>query len=223
MRREERLVNSEIYHIFNKSIADFKIFNSNRNFSRMKDMLKYYQMKDMPIRFSQFMELAKVKESSFVSQFNSVSQDKEKLVQIVAYCFMPTHFHLILKQLKERGISIFMSNIQNSYSRYFNIRHKRKGPLWEGRFKSVLVATDEQLLHLTRYVHLNPVTGYLVNNPQDWPASSYQEYLLKVDDNDRICNYDDILKIEPSTYMKFVEDRTSYQRELAKIKSFIFE
>jgi putative transposase len=79
---------------------------------------------------------------------------------------MPTHIHLVLRQLKDGGISKFMSNILNSYSRYFNIKHNRKGPLWEGRFRKVLVGSDEQLLHLTRYVHLNPVTACLVDKPK---------------------------------------------------------
>ncbi len=78
---------------------------------------------------------------------------------------MPTHIHLILKQLKEDGISAYMSKILNSYTCYFNRRTKRKGPLWESRFKRVEVTSDEQLLHLTRYIHLNPVTAHIVEEP----------------------------------------------------------
>lgn len=223
MRRKEKLVTGEIYHIFNKSIAGFKIFNNDIEFLRMKAMLKYFQVENMPLKFSRFMELEKVKEDGFSKHFISTSQGKKKLVQIIAYCLMPTHLHFILKQLRERGISIFMGNVLNSYSRYFNIKHKRKGPLWEGKFMNVLVETDEQLLHLTRYIHLNPVTAYLVDKPEEWPASSYQEYLLKMNDNDRICKYCDILDIEPNSYRKFVLDFASYQRELAKIKKLLLE
>lgn len=222
MRRKERLVIGETYHIFNKSIADFRIFNNDNDFCRIKNMLRYYQIEDMPLKFSQFMELEKVKEKGFNSNFIVVSQGREKLVQIIAYCLMPTHLHLILKQLKENGISIFMGNLLNSYSRYFNTKHRRKGPLWEGKFKNVFVEADEQLLHLTRYIHLNPVTSYLVNKSEDWAASSYREY-LKTNRDERICNYEDILEIEPSSYKQFVEDRTSYQRELEKIKKFLFK
>ena len=223
MRREKTLVNGEVYHIFNRSIADFKILNSESEFLRMRNMIRYYQIENMPLRFSWFLELDKVKEGGFDRQFISISQGKEKLIQIIAYCFMPTHLHLILKQLKENGISIFMANILNSYSRYFNTKHKRKGPLWEGRFKNILVETDEQLLHLTRYIHLNPVTAYLVNDPEKWAASSYNEYLLKDDENNRICKFDDILDIEPPSYRTFLADRISYQRELANIKRLLLE
>jgi hypothetical protein len=63
---------------------------------------------------------------------------------------MPTPFHLVLGQAADQGIFRFISNTQNSYTRYFNTKPGRKGPLWEGRSKSVLVKADEQLPHLTR-------------------------------------------------------------------------
>lgn len=211
------LVSGEIYHIFNKSIAEFKIFNDDLHFSRMISVIRYYQFVKPGVSFSNFI---KMKQNNSKRDF---SFNKEKLVEIIAYCIMPTHLHLILKQLKEKGISIFMGNILNSYSRYFNIKHKRKGPLWEGRFKGFIVKNDEQLLHLTRYIHLNPVTAHLVNDPKDWPFSSYREYLLEAEEKDKICKYDDILEIKPDSYRKFVKDRISYQRELARIKELIIE
>ena len=136
---------------------------------------------------------------------------------------MPTHFHLILRQLTDNGISIFMQNTLNSYSRYFNIKHNRKGPLWQGRFKSVLIKTEEQLLHLTRYIHLNPVTAYLVERSEEWPSSSYKEFLSDNDDGEKICRFRDILDIEPLSYREFVNDAVSYERELAKIKRLLLE
>jgi putative transposase len=223
MRRKEKLEAGEIYHIFNKSIAEFKIFNNEGDFLRSKEMLKYYQVDGIRTSFSQFVILEEVKKNGFKNCFKSASQRKEEIVQIIAYCIMPTHVHLILKQLKENGISSFMGNILNSYTRYFNVRHKRKGPLWEGRFQNVLVKTDEQLLHLTRYIHLNPVTAFLVDKPEQWPWSSYDEYLSKIDDEDRLCDYEGILDVKPSSYKEFVEERIAYQRDLAKIKDLLLE
>jgi len=136
---------------------------------------------------------------------------------------MPTHFHLILKQLKKGGISTFIGNVLNSYSRYFNTKHKRGGPLWEGKFKNVSVETDEQLLHLTRYIHLNPTSAGLVKKPEEWPYSSYLEYLGKIKKINRICSYEDLIDISPLSYKNFVESRILYQRELAKIKHLILE
>ena len=148
---------------------------------------------------------------------------KNKLINIIAYCLMPTHIHLVLQQLEDNGISIFMNNLLNSYTRYFNIRHKRKGPLWVGRFKRVVVSTDEQLLHLTRYVHLNPVTSYLIEKPESWAYGSYNEYCSQGTTDEEMCCYENILDIDSKSYKKFVNDRKEYQRELAKIKELMLE
>lgn len=220
--RKDLLATGEIYHIFTRSIADFKIFNNINDFLRMQQLLKYYGIENK-IRFSDFIELKTVQEDGFNNFFEVISKDKVRLVQIIAYCLMPTHIHLILKQLIKNGISSFMSNVLNSYTRYFNILHKRKGPLWESRFKNVIVRNDEQLQHLVRYLHLNPTTAKLNNKPEDWSFSSYKEYLGKVDGLNAICQFSDILEIKPSLYRKFTNDQISYQRELAKIKNLLIE
>jgi len=184
----------------------------------MFDVVCYYQREKPEIKFSKFIQLTQELQLNKKEYF----LDKDKLVEIIAYCLMPTHFHLILKQLKENGISIFMNHILNSYTRYFNVKHGRKGPLWEARFKSVLVESDEYLIHLTRYIHLNPATAMLVNKPENWKFSSYEEYVLPKNENN-ICNYDELLDIVPHSYKGFVEDRVSYQQELAKIKNLLLE
>jgi len=216
------LVKGEIYHVFTKSIADYRIFNQEDDFERMRQLIKYYQNEN-DLRLSYFIKLKFVQEVGFDDAFNITSKDKNSTVQIIGYCFMPTHIHLLIKQLTENGISHFMSNILNGYTRYFNTIHKRKGPLWESRFKSVLVSADEQLLHVTRYVHLNPVTAKLTNRLEGWTFSSYKEYLGQVKDNLTICQFDNILEVKPSLYRKFVNDQISYQRELAKIKHLVLD
>jgi putative transposase len=185
--------------------------------------MRYYQQKNIAVSFSNFIRFEVVEEKGINHSINTLLKGTKELIQIVAYCIMPTHIHLILKQLEERGITTFMSNLLNSYSRYFNIKHKRKGPLWEGNFKSVLVKNDEQLLHLTRYIHLNPVTAYLVDKPEDWLWSSYNEYLSKIREENRICKYDDILNIKINSYKEFVENRIAYQRELKIIKELLVD
>ncbi|MDD5495720.1 MAG: transposase [Candidatus Omnitrophica bacterium] len=201
----------EVYHVYNKSIAGFTIFNNDIEYLRMMEAVCYYQHAKPAVRFS-------LRTQSGINKKNSSATDNGMLVEIVAYCLMPTHLHLVLRQLCDRGISRFLNNILNSYTRYFNIRHNRKGPLWEGRTKKTLIKTDEQLLHLTRYLHLNPVTSYLVNKPEEWSYSSYREYLSEIDNEYRICKYNSLLTINPNIYKAFVEDAIFYQRELAMIK-----
>ncbi len=211
-------VTGEIYHVFTKSIAGFRIFDDDDEFFRIKEISRYYQQKDLALKFSRFKEL----QERLEIKPKPITLD-ERIVDIIVYCFMPTHIHLILKQLEDRAISVYMNNILNSYTRYFNIRHKRKGPLWEGRFKKVLMVTDEQLLHLTRYIHLNPVTAHIIEKPEQWGASSYNEYLNKGHFEYRITFFENVLDIITSDYKEFVEDRKDYQRELKEIEYMLLE
>ena len=133
---------------------------------------------------------------------------------------MPTHVHLILKQLEPDGISTFMRKVLDSFSKYFNIKSNRHGPLWESRFKDVLVTSDEQLLHLTRYLHLNPVSAGLVKRPEQWPFSSYGEYISKKTESN-LCSWDGLFEFDSKRYEKFVHDRISYQRSLSRIKRLL--
>jgi putative transposase len=222
--RKDLLATGETYHVFTRSIADYKVFNNQGEFKRMRQLIKYYSV-DTEIKFSDFMSLKLVNNIGFEKGFETLLKDNKPLVRIIAYCLMPTHIHLVLKQLVLNGLSKYIKVILDSYTRSFNTVHKRKGPLWESRFNNVLVRTDEQLLHLTRYVHLNPVTAYLVKKPEDWLFSSHKEYLLDANKNqlETICQFDNILEIKPSLYRKFVNDRISYQRELAKIKNLLLD
>jgi len=127
-----------------------------------------------------------------------------------------------LKQLQDGGISTFMGNVLNSYSRYFNLNHHRKGPLWESKFQNVPVENDELLLHLLRYLHLNPVTAFLVDRPEDWPYSSYLEF-IGLPQAVKLCQVADLVSITPEKYQKFVNERANYQRKLARIKKLILE
>ncbi len=208
-----------VYHVCNKSIAKFRIFNNDHEYSRMIEAIKYYQRKQPAAKFGTFIKLDKKKQE----QERASLRKKQKLVEIIAYCLMPTHLHLILKTLQDGGISRFMNNILVSYTRFFNIKHNRKGHLWEGRSKKILIETDNQFLHLTRYIHLNPVTAHLVNKPEEWPYSSYREYISKNRKSNAICRYEDLLDIEPEEYKNFTESGINYQCELAKMKKMLLE
>lgn len=216
--RKDKLVEGQVYHVFTRSIAGYKIFNDQSEYDRMLDLIQYYQINSPVVKFSRFEQLPRdIKESVR----NDHEEDTHKLVEIIAYCLMPTHIHLLLKQIDDSGISHYMRKILNSYTRYFNTKHGRKGPLWEGKFKNVLVETDAQLLHLTRYIHLNPATARLVENPDSWHTSSYKEYLSE--GKQEICEFTELLEIRPETYKPFVEDRIDYQRKLAEIKALLLE
>ena len=215
--RKEIFKTGYLYHVFTKSIAGYRIFRADEDYSRMIEMLRYYKYEKPPMRFSVYQEAIE----KGITSINSELSTKDTLVDFIAFCIMPTHIHLILCQLKENGISLFMQNLLNSYSRYFNVKYERKGPLWQGRFKGILIETDEQLLHLTRYIHLNPTSDGLVDYPEDWSYSSYNEYLGS--SLSGLTNFNRYLVIDPATYKTFVDSRKDYQQRLSEIKHLCLE
>ena len=218
--RKEPLVNNHYYHIFSRSIAGYVVFNDSEEFNRIYEIMHLFRYIDFDYKYSNYKKL----EISLQAEiFDRLQRDSKKSIDIIAYCLMPTHIHLILKQKTNNGISKYMSKLLNSYTRYFNTVHKRTGPLWTGRFKSVLVEKDEQLLHLTRYIHLNPVSAGLVDEPDDWGFSSHNEYIEDMEEGDKICNYKKVIDITPADYKKFVGDRKDYQKQLSQIKSMLID
>jgi putative transposase len=96
-------------------------------------------------------------------------------VDVVAYCLMPNHYHLLV-YLRSEGLPQAMKSLSLSYTKAINKRFDRVGVLFQGRFKKILVTDTEYLVHLIRYIHFNPVKVNLVNQPGDWEFSSYLEY-----------------------------------------------
>lgn len=131
---------------------------------------------------------------------------------IYAYCFMPNHYHLLVEE-KQMPIAKLMSRLFTSYAVYFNKKYKRQGPLFQDRFKSKLIQKDAYFLEVSRYIHLNPVEGSLVKNPEDYPYSSLVEYLGK--QQRRIINLGKVStllgegKKRIENYLEFVKEEMS--------------
>lgn len=199
------LVNGQFYHIYNRGVEKRRIFENRRTYTRFLQAASYYQLKGPKPKFSNF-----IKYKLFEPDPN------EKIVDIICYCLMPNHFHFLIKQLKEGGVSEFISKLINSYTKYYNIKFDRVGPLLQGQFKAVLIESDEQLIHVSRYIHLNPVSSFLVKKPEDYEWSSYNEYL----NGKGICAKNEILNFFKSAkdYKKFVDDQINYAQKLELIK-----
>ena len=217
--RKDELTNEHYYHIYSRSIARFVIFNNQEEYDRFYQLIDVYRFSDFTHKYSRYLKLPEAMQSDML---NECITKNNCLVEIVAYCIMPTHIHLILKQKADNGIAKYMSRVLNGYSRYFNIKHKRTGPLWSGRFKSVLVTHNEQLLHLTRYLHLNPTSAGLVDESDEWENSSYAEY-TKETNQQNICKYTDVINMSKQEYRKFVDEHKNLQKELSVIKYLTIE
>lgn len=125
-------------------------------------------------------------------------------VDIVAYCLMPNHYHLLV-YLKSDKLSGLMQPFALSYTKAINKRYMRVGSLFQGRFKAAHIDRNEYLLHLSRYIHLNPVAAGLRRRAEDWEFSSYREFIgLR---NGTLPKPDIVLSQFPSpeAYRQFVE------------------
>lgn len=212
-RRKVLLVTGEIYHVFNHSVAGIPILKGARESELFLDAIRFYLQPKPPTKFS----IYRKSRPSFPVDLS------KKIVTIINYCLMPNHFHFTLKQEMENGIKQFLHRISNSFAHYFSIKHKKRGHVFEDKFKAVRIETEEQLLHLSRYIHLNPVTSYLVEKPEDYPYSSYNIYLgQKTSD---IIDPSFVLKnfSSKSKYHEFIMEQKDYQRTLNEIKHLVLE
>ena len=221
--RKTPLITDQFYHVLNRGIALQPTFTTRRFFQRAIEVMRYYQNTKPPLRYSQFLALSNKRRKKILE---NLAKEENFWVEIICYCLMPNHFHLMLKQVKENGISKFMSNFTNSYTRYFNVKNKRNGPLFQGKFKAIRIETNEQLLHLSRYIHLNPYSFYVVKTFKElkkYPYSSFPEYLGE--SQVVFCSKEIVLGQfkNPELYKKFVLDQADFQRKLQKIKYLTLE
>lgn len=213
--RKTPLVTGQIYHVYNRGVDKRKIFLSNSDRRRFILAISHY--KDFPhIKFS--LTLLPLGSTSLQTRSE---KEKKPIVEIINYCLMPNHFHQILKQLKDGGISEYLRKMSLSYATFFNTKYGREGSLFQGPFKAVHVESKEQLIHLSRYIHLNPVISSKTNTPLDkleeYPWSSYREYLDL--DRDPICNKSLVLEsfAGADDYREFVRVQvTRDERELVR-------
>jgi len=123
---------------------------------------------------------------------------------IMAYCLMPNHYHLLVRQDGDKPLSTFIQVLFNAYVQAVNHQQARRGPLFEGRFRHVRVDRDEYLIHLCRYIHLNPVRARLVQSPEQWPYSDYVQWVAEPGGSSRQAPL--IHLPDPGTYRSFVAD-----------------
>lgn len=220
-RRKTILATNEVYHVYNRGVEKRPIFILKKDYLRFLELINYYQFTDCPLKFSYFVRLPLEERLNTLKKLQSESK---KLVDIFAFCFMPNHIHFLLKQLADRSISKFMAKITNSFSHYFNTRHERTGYLFQGNFGAVRIETNEQLIHVSRYIHLNPVSSYLVEikDLENYEYSSYPEYL---DIRSGFSNVEEVLSFfkNGQEYKNFVEDQADYARQLENIKHLTLE
>lgn len=211
--RKTLLITGEYYHVYNRSAHGIPIFSGDREKNIFIKAIKFYLQPTPPTKFSVYRR----NKNKFPINLS------QKLVGIINYCIMPNHFHLTLRQEQDDGIKKYIQRLSNSFAHYWGVKYKDKGPVFEGNYKAVHIENNEQLLHLSRYIHLNPVTAYLVEKPEDYNHSSYKAYLdiTKLDYIDLPIVQNQFSTIQE--YQDFVMAQKDYQRDLDFIKHLILE
>ena len=221
--RSNPLVTGEMYHVFNRGIDRRPTYTDKREYQRALRIISYYRFIKPIKKLSYFLLLSSEVQMAILQEMRVRN---EKLVEILAFCLMPNHFHFLLKQLHQDGISKFIGNMENSYTRYYNTKNNRVGPLFLNQFKAIRIETYEQLLHVSRYIHLNPLTSFVIKDfsvLMDYPWSSLGEY-MNMEENG-ICDQEIIMNSfkDKKAYSNFIKDQIDYQRTLHLVKHLAFD
>ncbi|OHB18098.1 MAG: hypothetical protein A2749_02310 [Parcubacteria group bacterium RIFCSPHIGHO2_01_FULL_45_26] len=163
--RNIKLVTGEYYHVYNRGVDHRQIVSDNEDSRRFMLGLDF---------FNTTRPIGSIYEYSLLKE----RPTKSPLVNIIAYCLNPNHFHLILEQLEDNGISIFLKSLTGGYTKYFNNKNKRTGSLLQGTFKAKHVNDNDYLVHLSAYVNLNDKLHQLGNLVSKLVRSSFGEYTV---------------------------------------------
>ena len=180
-------VEESYYHVYNRGVAKQTIFHDERDYSVFLSLLKRY-LNDVPA-------------SDFAGRTYEWLHPR---LELLSFCLMPNHFHLLVYQEDKDAMQRLMRGVCTSYTQYYNRRYKRVGPLFQSRYKASRITTDAYLLHITRYIHLNP------REYKTWEFSSLPYFL-----NDKQAGWvrpRRILELfEGTSYKSFVEDYAEYE------------
>lgn len=150
-----QFVNEEIYHIFNRGVEKRRIFLNAKDHLRFIHNLYEFNNENPALNAGRLFQDTKR------TQENDRGTSRKLLVEILCFCLMPNHYHILVKQRVDNGITEFMRKLGTGYTNYFNIKYQRVGPLLQGKFKAVHIKKENQLLYLPHYIHLNPLDIFM--------------------------------------------------------------
>lgn len=170
--RRETFVPGEYYHVYNRVLFNAPEFKENKSANRLAQAFILANS----TKSSEAFEYLKSNKNATIEKAVEVARGGKKYVDILCYTIMPDHYHLLLHEKEERGISKFIHKCNVSIAKYINIKNNRRGPLFENRFSAKHINTNEYLLHLSVYIHLNPLDFLMgrewrENKLKNWPLA----------------------------------------------------
>lgn len=177
--RKERFAPGEYYHVYNRTILGLPEFKNTANANKLVQTFLLANSTNS----SQAFDYLRNDKNSTLERAVEIARKGEKLVDVLCYSIMYEHYHLLLKEIKENGITNFIHKCNTSIAKYINIKNNRRGPLFESNFRARHIDSNEYLLHLSVYVHLNPL-DFLAN--KDWREHKLKDWPLK---KERLLNY----------------------------------
>lgn len=227
-----------VYHIYNRGVARLPTFLSDDDYHDFQDILRYLLI-GFPTRRDPILPRNKLALPVTYKADPLSNGLFRPLLDLLAYCLMPNHFHLLIQILKPIGeiaedrsirsfqsISEFMRRLCITYSHKFNRRNKREGAVFQGKFKIKHVPNDKDMLQVSRYIHLNPVNAGLVAKPEQWLFSDYNTYItpgslahFKVTNMQLLLSY---FNNNPQQYKEFIHSEIS-EREGKIIGKYIID
>ena len=154
--------NNYIYHIYNRGVEKRDVFLDEQDYFRFVHDI--FEFNDEAPAANIYYKLPNLQSYEVGLRKMKIERKPRKcLVDIFAFCLMTNHFHFLIRQKQENGISMFMQKLGTGYTNYFNKKYERVGPLFQGKFKAVIIETDAQLRYLPLYIHANPIDIFKAN------------------------------------------------------------
>jgi putative transposase len=203
---------NQMWHVYNRGTYGRNIFVDELDYSVFLSYLKICLSEELPSK--EALDDLPILES--IVRLRRMNLQKE--VELVSYCLMPNHFHLQLYQYSADGISKLMRSILTGYSMYYNRRHESYGHLFQGIYKASLISSDAYWLHISRYIHLNPID--INEDYAEYPNSSYKYYLNA--NSPSWLHPEWIMKdFTGNSYAEFVRDHVGYKKQLEDLKHLL--
>lgn len=165
----KHFVSDTVYHAYNRGANKDLVFKNEVDYRVLLGLFKKKLSPTLSIIDKHTGHTSEVENDEYIGEE----------VQLLGFCLMPNHYHLIIKQYTESGMTELIRSVFTSYSMYFNKRYGRSGSLFQGVYKATDINNEKHLGYLSAYIHLNPVKDGLVKNPEEWEWSSYDYYLGK--------------------------------------------